>query len=123
MKKILFVEDEAVMQKALGEFLQANGYEVISALDGEVGLSLAKSQAPDLILLDIILPKKDGFEVFKELKADEKTEAIPVVVLTNLSQMNDVSKMLELGGTKYFVKSEQSLQDILAIVKDSLGEK
>lgn len=122
MKKILFIEDEAVMQKAVDEFLKVNGYETIAALDGEIGVNLAQSQLPDLILLDIVLPKKDGFAVFKELKENEKTKSIPIIVLTNLSQMADVSKMVELGSTRYLVKSEQSLQDILDIIKKTLGE-
>ncbi len=122
MKNILFIEDEAVMQKAVSEFLGVHGYNVISALDGDLGINAAKSQKPDLILLDIILPKKDGFDVLKELKEDEATKSIPIIVLTNLSQMNDVSKMMEMGVTTYLVKSDQSLRDILAIVQKTLEE-
>jgi len=122
MKNILFIEDEAVMQKAVSEFLSVKGYNVISALDGELGINAARQKLPDLILLDIILPKKSGFDVLKELKDDEKTKSIPIIVLTNLSQMGDVSKMMEMGITTYLVKSDQSLQDILNIVNQTLGE-
>jgi DNA-binding response OmpR family regulator len=121
MKNILFIEDEAVMQKAVSEFLGANGYRVISALDGELGVNLARQNPPDLILLDIILPKKSGFDVLEDLKKDEKTKSIPIIVLTNLSQMSDVSKMMEMGITTYLVKSEQSLQNIANIVEQTLG--
>lgn len=120
-KTILFVEDEAVMQKAVGEFLGVKGYNVIAALDGELGINMARTQKPNLILLDIILPKKDGFEVLKDLKNNEETKDIPVIVLTNLSQMGDIGKVMELGVTTYLVKSDQSLKDIAAIVEKTLG--
>ncbi len=122
-KKILFIEDEAVMQKAVSEFLAARGYEVMSALDGELGLISAKTRKPELIILDLILPKKNGFEVLKELKADQETAAIPVVVLTNLSEMGDIGKVLEYGVTTYLVKSDQSLNDIHAVVEKVIGSK
>ncbi len=120
MKNILFIEDEAVMQKAVSDFLAVAGYNVISALDGETGVEMARGKQPDLILLDIILPKKNGFEVIGDLKGDPRTKEIPIIVLTNLSQMEDVSKMMEKGITTYLLKSDQSLQDILAIVKKTL---
>jgi len=121
MKNILFIEDEAVMQKAVSEFLAVKGYNVISALDGELGVQIAQEKLPDLILLDIILPKKSGFDVLKDLKGSEKTKSIPVIVLTNLSQIGDVSKMMEMGITTYLVKSDQSLQDIANVVGQTLG--
>jgi DNA-binding response OmpR family regulator len=120
-KKILFIEDESVMQKAVSEFLGVKGYQVVSALDGELGLRAAQVEKPDLILLDIVLPKKNGFEVLKDLKSAADTKSIPVIVLTNLSEMGDVGKILELGVTTYLVKSDQSLKDILAIVEKTLG--
>lgn len=120
-KKILFIEDESVMQKAVSEFLGVKGYQVVSALDGELGLRAAQVEKPDLILLDIILPKKNGFEVLKDLKSGADTKSIPVIVLTNLSEMGDIGKILELGVTTYLVKSDQSLKDILAIVEKTLG--
>jgi len=84
VQKILFVEDEPNLQKAIGEVLKQEGFEILAALDGEQGLNLAKKEKPDLILLDLILPKKDGFEVLKELKESEEMKDIPVIVLTNL---------------------------------------
>lgn len=122
MKNILFIEDESVMQKAVGEFLGVKGYNVMAALDGELGINMARQKLPDLILLDIILPKKNGFDVLKELKNDPTTKSIPVIVLTNLSQMGDISKIMELGVTTYLIKSDQSLKDIAAIVEKTLGD-
>jgi DNA-binding response OmpR family regulator len=120
-RQILFIEDEAVMQKAVSEFLGSKGYSVVSALDGETGVNVARKVVPELILLDLILPKKNGFEVLKELKADAATKDIPVIVLTNLSEMGDIGKVLEFGVTTYMVKSDQSLKDIAAIVEKTLG--
>jgi len=74
MKKILLIEDEPTLQKAIGRYLEQEGYEIENALDGDIGVEIAKRNKPDLILLDIILPKKDGFEVLKELKEDETTK-------------------------------------------------
>ena len=84
MAKILFIEDEAALQSAVGKILTDEGYQIISALDGEIGLRLAQDELPDLILLDCILPRKNGFEVLAELKKDLKTSGIPVIILSNL---------------------------------------
>ena len=84
MRKILFIEDEAILQKTFGDILKQADYKVISALDGETGLRLAKTEKPDLILLDLILPAMDGFEILEKLKKDPETKKIPVIVLTNL---------------------------------------
>ncbi len=121
-KKILIIEDESALQKALGDFLGEKGYEITSALDGELGLALAKEKSPDLILLDLILPKINGFDVLKQLKEDDKTKAIPVIVLTNLEEMSDVDKVIGLGATTYLVKTEYKLEDVLDKIKQTLNE-
>jgi DNA-binding response OmpR family regulator len=120
MKKILFVEDEEALQKTVGEVLEQEGFEVLRAMDGELGLELAKSQLPDLILLDIILPKKDGFSVIKDLKNDPQTEGIKIIVLTNLGGTEDVEKALELGATNYLVKANYELQEVVQKIQNSL---
>ena len=122
MKTILFVEDEAALQKTLGEILKQEGYEVIPALDGEVGLRLAKDKNPDLILLDLILPKVHGIEVLKKLKEDKETKGIPVIVLTNLGEIKDINRVVELGATTYLVKAQYTLEEVVEKVKKSLGE-
>ena len=121
MKTILFIEDESALQKTFGDILSQEGYEVIPALDGETGLKLAKTKSPDLILLDLILPKLHGFEVLKELKKDPETKDIPIIVLTNLEGMGDVEKALELGATTYLVKVQYSLEEVVEKVKKTLG--
>jgi len=123
MKTILFIEDESALQKPMGETLSLEGYKVTSALDGQTGIKFARVQKPDLILLDLILPKMNGFEVLKTLKEDKETKNIPVIVLTNLEQAKDIDRILELGGTTYLVKSDYSLEEILKKIKKVLGEE
>ena len=120
-KNILFIEDEEAFQKTFGEILSQEGFEVIPAVDGTIGLDLAKKEKPDLILLDLILPKKDGFEVLKDLKADAKTKDIPVIVLTNLEQSADVEKAVALGATTYLVKANYTIDELLEKVKSTIG--
>ena len=121
-KKILFIEDESALQKTFGEILSQEGYEMTSALDGEIGLRLAKDKKPDLILLDLVLPKVHGFEVLKQLKTDKETKDIPVIVLTNLEGIGDVDKALGLGATTYLVKAQYGLEEIVEKIKKALGE-
>ena len=123
MRKILFVEDESVLQKTFEETLRKEGYEMISALDGEVGFNLAKKEKPDLILLDLVLPKINGFEVLKKLKEDPETKGIPVIILTNLERMSDIDKTLELGAAAYLVKVDYSLEEVVEKIEKILGEK
>lgn len=110
------------MRKAVSEFLTVKGYQVITAADGQEGLDATKKELPALILLDLILPKMNGFEVLRELRQEAATKTIPVIVLTNLSEMGDIGKVLELGVTTYMVKSDQTLQDILAVVEKTIGK-
>jgi len=121
-KKILFIEDETALQKAFGTILRDKGYEITSALDGETGLRLAKEEKPDLILLDLILPKIHGFEVLKKLKEEKETKEIPVIVLTNLEDMENVGKALELGANAYLIKAQYGLEEVLEKIKKALGE-
>jgi DNA-binding response OmpR family regulator len=118
-KKILIVEDDRSLQNALSEMLTQEGYAVVSALDGEEGLEKLAEEKPDLVLLDIILPKKDGYEVLTEIKKGELKET-PVLILTNLGEMDNVQKALALGAMTFMVKSDFSLKDIIGKVKESL---
>lgn len=111
-KTILIIEDESALQKTLGEVLSQQGYKVLPALNGEVGLKLAQSEKPDLILLDLILPKIHGFDVLKKIKDNPETKEIPVIVLTNLESIEDIKKAIELGATTYLVKANYSLEEL-----------
>ena len=122
MKKILFVEDEPTLQKTLGDFLKKSGYEIISALDGEEGIRKVEDEKPDLILLDLILPKMEGFDILRKLKLDLKTKDIPVIILTNLESANDIEKAIELGATTYLVKTQYSLEEVAEKIKKAFDE-
>jgi len=122
MSKILLIEDESALQKTLGDSLTKDGYKVLKALDGDIGLQLANSELPDLIILDIILPKINGFEVLRDLKSKDKTKGIPVIVLTNLESMEDIEKALEGGASTYLVKSNYTLGEILQRIKQELNK-
>ena len=84
MAKILFIEDEPALQKTLGDFLKAEGHEVVPAYDGEAGLAAVRRERPDLVLLDLVLPRLHGLDVLEAMRADQETAAIPVIVLTNM---------------------------------------
>lgn len=120
-KKILIVEDDMVLQKTLGEFLVSEGFETIVASDGEEAIEVLNKEVPDLILLDIILPKKDGYEVVKEVRANERMNNIPIILLTNLGSAQDVEKALELGATTYLVKADYTLEEVVIKIKDTLS--
>lgn len=120
MKKILFVEDDNILQKAVGEILKKEGFEVISAFDGIGGLELSKREKPDLILLDLILPRLDGFSLLKELREKPETVNIPVLVLTNLEDLESLQRVVELGVKDYLVKSEYSLEEVVKKIKETL---
>ncbi len=120
MKTILLIEDESALQKAFCEVLKKEDFKTISALDGEIGWNTAKKIKPDLILLDLILPKMDGFEIMEKLKSDQETKNIPVIILTNLESNLDIDKALELGATTYLVKANYDLKEIVEKVKKIL---
>ena len=119
-QKILFVEDEEALQTSLCSALKEAGYTAVSAYDGESAIALAERERPDLILLDIILPRRSGFEVLEELKSNETTRDIPVIVLTNLERISDVERMLSLGATNYLVKANYEIPDILTKIRQVL---
>ena len=121
-KKILLVEDDTTLQETLGQVLRGEGFEVFQALDGEEGFKLASEKKPDLILLDLVLPKMSGFDVLKQLKETEEIKHIPVIVLTNLGSPEDIQKALYAGATTYLLKASYELDDVLAKVKKSLQE-
>lgn len=122
MPKILFVEDEPALQKALGDFLRQEKFEVIAALDGEQGLAMARRERPDLVLMDLILPRKRGLDVLAEMKTDPLLAQIPVIVLTNVESNDAVEKAVELGAKAYLVKANYRLDEVLEKVKSVLKE-
>ncbi len=106
MKKILIIEDDTAISKMYQTSLKNDGYEVVAADDGDAGLEMAKKEKPDLILLDIILPKMDGFAVLEGLKKESGIKNIPVIMLTNLGQEEDKERGKKLGAKDYIVKAD-----------------
>lgn len=121
--KILVVEDEEILLTALREELTQGGYETEGAVDGEDGLAKLKTFKPDLVLLDLVMPKMDGMQVLKKLKEDESTKDLSVVILTNLSDYERISEALSLGAKDYLVKANYSLADLLDKVKTVLSRQ
>lgn len=113
MKKIIFIEDEPALQHALTVVLNDAGYQVVSALDGEIGLGLIKKEKPDLVLLDLILPKMDGFQVLEMIRKDPETAKLPVIILSNLEENSDINRALELGATTYLLKTNYRLEEVV----------
>ena len=121
MARILLAEDDRFLRKAAEARLRQHGFTVFTAVDGEEALRLARAEKPDLLLLDLIMPKVQGFEVLKALKQDPATAAIPVIVLSNLGQERDVQQAMELGALAYFIKAHLSLQELVVKVDEVLG--
>lgn len=117
-KRVLIIEDELNHLRAMKEKLESAGFEVITAEDGDEGLVQAKTGNPDIILLDIILPHKDGFQVLEDLRAAESH--IPVVVVSNSGQPVEIDRARELGAVDYLVKAEFNPSDVVEKVKEVL---
>lgn len=112
-KKILLVEDEPMIADMYATKFSLEGYDVVTAHDGAEGLAMAKSEKPDIILLDIIMPKLDGFATLKAIRDDASIKPAPVILLTNLGQEDDIKKGKELGADDYFVKANHPPQEIV----------
>jgi len=117
MEKILLIEDDTFLSDMYVTKFSKLGYKIETAYDGEEGIKKIKSLSPDVILLDIRLPLKDGFEVLKEIKDDEKLKDIPVILLTNLGQKEDIEKGLKLGAVDYLIKAQFTPQEVVDKVK------
>ncbi len=121
MTKILAAEDDKLVSASLCDALTVAGYEPTPAYDGEEAVAKAREIIPDLVLLDIMMPKLDGISVLWELKANPATASIPVIVLTNIGDVETISKIVQAGAVDYLLKSDQSVDDIIQKVKDVLA--
>ena len=120
-RRVLLAEDDRFLRRAAEARLRRHGLEVLTAADGEEALRLASAEPLDLILLDVVMPKLQGFEVLKALKQDEATAHIPVIVLSNLGQERDVAQAKALGALAFLVKAHLSLQDLVDRVDAALA--
>lgn len=121
MTKILITEDDPLMSRMYQRIFSFEGYEVIMASDGQDGLDKIRETSPTLVLLDVMMPKMNGFEVLEKLKSDPATKNIPVVMLTNLSSEQDAENALLKGAVKYIVKSEHDPKQVADIVKEIIA--
>jgi len=121
-KRILIVDDEEDILKVLRFRLEANNYEVLSASDGQEGLNKARSEKPDLIILDLMLPKLDGYKVCRMLKFDENYKAIPIILFTARAQASDKELGMEMGADAYISKPFEPLI-LLGKMKELLEKK
>ena len=120
MMKILIVEDDAFIYEIIARELAKAGYEIKGAYDGEQALVLASAEKPDLILLDLLIPKKNGFEVLEALKANPELAKVPVIVLSNLGQQKDIDRAMNIGAATFLVKVNFTPQDVLAKIESVL---
>ena len=123
MSRILLAEDDRILRKAGEVSLKKKGYDVIAAVDGEDALVKALAEKPDLVLLDVMMPKMNGFDVLFALKRDPIVKDIPVIMLTNLEQPADIARAAEAGAHSYLVKSNMNLDDLAARIHDALVQR
>jgi len=117
---ILIVEDDKFLRELLVRKLEAEEFKASVAVDGQEALEKVKQELPQLILLDLILPNLDGFEVLKKIKEDNKTNKIPVIILSNLGQQDEVEKCLNLGANDYLIKAHFTPEEIIEKIKGLL---
>lgn len=120
MNHILIVEDEEFLIQALKDNLVAENYSVDVAKDGEEAVEKIGKKKPDIVLLDLLMPKKDGFYVLEEVKKNPEWKLIPIIVLSNLGGDAEIKKALEMGADDYFVKSQHPIEEVIEKVKDYL---
>ena len=120
-KTVLIIEDDVFLQKAYEAKFKKEGIELWTALDGDEALKLLPKDPPNLILLDIMLPGLSGFDVLEQIRKNDKWKDVPVLILSNLSQAEDVEKGKKLGAKEYIIKAETKINDVLGLVRKHLG--
>ena len=119
-KKVLIVEDDEFLRSLTAKRLEKEGYEVSVAVDGESANGIATEKKPDLILLDLLLPGMDGFEVLKRARADDVTKKTPIIVFSNLGQREDIEKAKGLGANDFLIKANFTLDDVIEKINTTL---
>lgn len=119
-KKILIIEDDKFLRELISRKLGNEDFEILEAVDGEEGIKKIKEGKPDLILLDLILPSIDGFEVLSRMKEDSNLSSIPVIILSNLGQKEEVERGLKLGAVDYLIKAHFTPGEIIEKIKNIL---
>lgn len=122
MSKLLIVEDDPLVSRMYKKIFGFEGFDVETAVDGKVGLQKARTLKPELVLLDVMMPAMNGFEVLEKMKADPELRDVPVIVLSNLSGTYDAKKALDMGAIAYMVKSEYKPKEVAMRVKGYLTD-
>ncbi len=122
MKKILIVEDDSFLRELIVKKITKEGFEIKEAIDGPEALRKAKEERPDLILLDLILPGVDGFTVLSQFKQDAELKDIPVLILSNLGQKEEIKRGLDFGAVDYLVKANFTPSEIIEKIKQYLPQ-
>lgn len=117
-KNILIIEDDEFLRSLAAKRLEKDGYKVLAAIDGDSGLKMAGEEAPDIILLDLLLPGTSGYEVLEKLRATENTKNTPVIVFSNLGQKEDVEKAKSLGANDFLIKANFTLDDVVTKIQE-----
>jgi DNA-binding response OmpR family regulator len=120
-RRVLLAEDDRFLRKAAAAMLRRQGFTVLTAEDGEEALRVVRAETPDLVLLDLIMPKMQGFEVLKALKRDPQTSPIPVVILSNLGQESDSKAAREMGALDYWVKANLDLEELVRRIEGTFA--
>jgi two-component system alkaline phosphatase synthesis response regulator PhoP len=115
--KILIIEDDASFRRVYHDMFETAGYQVLVAENGEIGWDLAKAEKPDLVMLDLVLPGLNGFDVLKYIRGDSETKNIPVIITTALGEQDDIRKGIELGANDYLVKGFFTPREVLAKIR------
>lgn len=121
VKKIMIIEDDRFLSSLMKARLEKDGFGVMQAFDGEEAIQTLKQEIPNLIILDLIMPKVTGFEVLQTISITPQLEKVPVVILSNLAQDSDIQKARELGAREYFVKIKVSIDDLVGRIKSLVG--
>lgn len=120
---ILIVEDDTFLLSLLSAKLKKENFEIVQALDGVEALEKLKTIRPDLILLDLILPRKNGFEVLQEISQDPQLQNLPIIIISNLGQESDIARGKALGVLEYYVKARLSIDELVKKIKEFLEGK
>jgi len=123
MKNILIIEDDDFFRELVKKKLVSLKFEVIEAIDGEKGVVAIKEKKPDLVLLDLLLPNVDGFEVLSKIKSDSNVSSIPIIVLSNLGQQEDIERALKLGANDFLIKSQFDIDQVVGKINNILEKK
>lgn len=121
--KIVLAEDDRILSKVIYEELTEGGFEVKQVFDGKESLTVISAERPSLVLLDILMPSMNGFEVLQQLKKSPATKDIPVIMLTMLGSDDDIKKGFQLGANDYIVKSQHAVSEIVEKVKEFFGDE